>query len=188
MPALGNHSRTRLPRLARIGVTAALAASAFALPLVGAVSAHAAPVTVTASAVNSAGFTAPLNSLRITEAYGVLGHMWASGHHTGVDFAASVGTSVKAVGNGTVVTAGNGGAYGNQIVIKLADGHYAQYAHLSSIQVHPGQTVQAGQQIGLSGATGNVTGPHLHFEIRTTPNYGSDIDPVAYLRAHAVTV
>ncbi|GAA2135664.1 hypothetical protein GCM10009760_14490 [Kitasatospora kazusensis] len=187
MTALGHHSRTRLPRLARIGVGAALAASAFALPLVGAVSAQAAPA-VAASAVNSAGFTAPVTNTHITEAWGVPGHMWASGHHTGVDFAASVGTSLKAVGNGTVVTAGNGGAYGNQIVIKLADGHYAQYAHLSVIQVHAGQAVKAGQQIGLSGATGNVTGPHLHFEIRTTPYYGSDVDPIAYLRAHAVAV
>jgi murein DD-endopeptidase MepM/ murein hydrolase activator NlpD len=44
------------------------------------------------------------------------------------------------------------------------------------------------QQIALSGATGNVTGPHLHFEARTSPEYGSDIDPVAYLRAHGVNV
>jgi murein DD-endopeptidase MepM/ murein hydrolase activator NlpD len=51
-----------------------------------------------------------------------------------------------------------------------------------------GQSVTPGQQIALSGATGNVTGPHLHFEARTTAEYGSDIDPVAYLRSHGVGV
>jgi murein DD-endopeptidase MepM/ murein hydrolase activator NlpD len=51
-----------------------------------------------------------------------------------------------------------------------------------------GQQVTPGQQIGLSGATGNVTGAHLHFEARTSPEYGSDIDPVAYLRSHGVNV
>ncbi|KDN85539.1 peptidase [Kitasatospora cheerisanensis KCTC 2395] len=116
------------------------------------------------------------------------GSNWSSGYHTGIDFPVATGTSLKAVAAGTVVSAGNGGAYGNQVVIKLADGKYAQYAHLSSISVSAGQSVTAGQQIGLSGATGNVTGPHLHFEIRTTPDYGSDIDPVAYLAAHGVNV
>ncbi len=114
--------------------------------------------------------------------------MWSSGYHTGVDFAAATGTSLRAVGAGTVVSAGWGGAYGNQVVIQLADGYYAQYAHLSSLSVSSGQTVTAGQQIGLSGATGNVTGPHLHFEIRTTPDYGSDLDPVAYLRSKGVAI
>lgn len=83
---------------------------------------------------------------------------------------------------------GWGGAYGNQVVIQLADGHYAQYAHLSSLSVSAGQAVTEGQQVGLSGATGNVTGPHLHFEIRTTPDYGSDVDPLAYLRGKGVSV
>ncbi|MFI7498683.1 M23 family metallopeptidase [Streptomyces sp. NPDC049687] len=114
--------------------------------------------------------------------------MWSSGYHTGVDFVVPTGTSLKAVAAGTVVSAGWGGAYGNQVVIKLNDGYYAQYAHLSQLSVSAGQTVTAGQQVGLSGATGNVTGPHLHFEIRTTPNYGSDVDPVAYLRSHGVAV
>jgi murein DD-endopeptidase MepM/ murein hydrolase activator NlpD len=120
--------------------------------------------------------------------YHVAGSMWSSGYHTGVDFVVPTGTSLKAVGAGTVVSAGWGGAYGNQVVIQLADGYYAQYAHLSQLSVSAGQSVTAGQQIGLSGATGNVTGPHLHFEIRTTPDYGSDLNPVAYLRSKGVAV
>jgi murein DD-endopeptidase MepM/ murein hydrolase activator NlpD len=135
----------------------------------------------------SGGFSLPVSG-SVSTAYRVAGSMWSSGYHTGVDFAAPTGTPLQAVGAGTVVSAGWGGAYGNQVVIKLADGHYAQYAHMSSISVSNGQSVTAGQQIGLSGATGNVTGPHLHFEIRTGPDYGSDVDPVAYLRSKGVSV
>ncbi|MGY5122526.1 M23 family metallopeptidase [Streptomyces sp. 900105755] len=140
------------------------------------------------SARTAAGFTLPVAGGAIGTGYHVAGSMWSSGYHTGVDFVVPTGTPVKAVGAGTVVTAGWGGAYGNQVVIRLADGYYAQFGHLSALSVSVGQTVTAGQQIGLSGATGNVTGPHVHFEIRTTPDYGSDVDPVAYLRAKGVTV
>jgi LysM repeat protein len=136
----------------------------------------------------SSGYTLPVTGATIGTGYGVAGSHWSSGHHTGVDFVVPTGTPVKAVAAGTVVTAGWGGAYGNQVVIRLNDGHYAQYGHLSQLSVSAGQSVSEGQEIGLSGATGNVTGPHLHFEIRTTPDYGSDIDPVAYLREHGVTV
>ncbi|MFJ9744687.1 LysM peptidoglycan-binding domain-containing M23 family metallopeptidase [Streptomyces chartreusis] len=151
----------------------------------------AAPKKATAAAEATStvnGFSAPLSGASLGTGYKVAGSMWSSGYHTGVDFAAATGTPLKAVGAGTVVSAGWGGAYGNQVVIQLADGYYAQYAHLSSLSVSSGQTVTAGQQIGLSGATGNVTGPHLHFEIRTTPDYGSDVDPVAYLRAKGVAI
>ncbi len=147
--------------------------------------------TTTQSAENAgptSGFSAPVSGASVGTAYKVAGSMWSSGYHTGVDFVAPTGTPLKAVGAGTVVSAGWGGAYGNQVVIQLADGYYAQYAHLSSLSVSSGQTVTAGQQIGLSGATGNVTGPHLHFEIRTTPDYGSDLDPVAYLRSKGVAI
>lgn len=113
---------------------------------------------------------------------------WSSGYHTGVDFPVPTGTSVKAVGPGTVVSAGWGGAYGYQIVIRHSDGKYSQYAHLSSLLVRSGQHVGGGQRIARSGSTGNVTGPHLHFEIRTGPDYGSDVDPLAYLRAGGVKV
>ncbi|MDX2527240.1 LysM peptidoglycan-binding domain-containing M23 family metallopeptidase [Streptomyces europaeiscabiei] len=140
------------------------------------------------SSSSSSGFSLPIQGATVGTAYKTAGSMWSSGYHTGVDFVAPTGTTLKSVGAGTVVSAGWGGAYGNQVVIKLADGYYAQYAHLSSISVSAGQSVSGGQQIGLSGATGNVTGPHLHFEIRTTPNYGSDIDPLAYLRSKGVSV
>ncbi|MFI9246605.1 peptidoglycan DD-metalloendopeptidase family protein [Streptomyces sp. NPDC053086] len=136
----------------------------------------------------STGYTLPVTGATIGTGYHVAGSMWSSGYHTGVDFVVPTGTPVKAVAAGTVVSAGWGGAYGNQVVIKLNDGHYAQYAHLSQLSVSAGQAVTAGLQIGLSGATGNVTGPHLHFEIRTTPDYGSDLDPVGYLREHGVAV
>ncbi|MFD9005503.1 peptidoglycan DD-metalloendopeptidase family protein [Streptomyces sp. NPDC059582] len=134
------------------------------------------------------GYTLPVSGGAVGTAYRVAGGMWSSGYHTGVDFVVPTGTPLKAVGAGTVVSAGWAGAYGNQVVIRLADGYYAQYGHLSQLSVSAGQTVTAGLRVGLSGATGNVTGPHLHFEIRTTPGYGSDVDPVAYLRSHGVAV
>ncbi|MFF7553176.1 peptidoglycan DD-metalloendopeptidase family protein [Streptomyces olivaceus] len=140
------------------------------------------------SSGTTSGFTSPVAGGTVGTPYHQSGSMWSSGYHTGTDFVVPTGTSLKAVGAGTVVSAGWGGAYGNQVVIQLADGHYAQYAHLSSLSVSAGQSVTAGQQVGLSGATGNVTGPHLHFEIRTTPDYGSDVDPLAYLRSHGVSV
>ncbi|WP_406103506.1 M23 family metallopeptidase [Streptomyces sp. NBC_01003] len=133
-------------------------------------------------------FVIPVTGSYVSTAYKASSGLWSSGSHTGIDFHAASGTSVHAVGAGTVVEAGWGGAYGNNIVIKMNDGTYTQYGHLSSIGVSVGQTVTPGQQIGLSGATGNVTGPHLHFEARTSPEYGSDIDPVAYLRSHGVNV
>ncbi|MEV7544244.1 LysM peptidoglycan-binding domain-containing M23 family metallopeptidase [Streptomyces sp. NPDC089915] len=147
---------------------------------------QSAPAAQSAPA-SAAGFVAPVAG-GVSTAYRTPGAMWSSGYHTGVDFIASTGTTVRAVGAGTVVSAGWGGAYGNQVVIRHADGKYSQYGHLSQLNVSTGQTVTAGQSIGLSGATGNVTGPHLHFEIRTGPSYGSDIDPLAYLRSKGVSV
>ncbi|MFJ5271698.1 peptidoglycan DD-metalloendopeptidase family protein [Streptomyces sp. NPDC088358] len=135
-----------------------------------------------------AGYTLPVEGATIGTGYKVPGSMWSSGYHTGVDFVVPTGTTIRSVAAGTVVSAGWGGAYGNQVVIQHADGRYSQYAHMSALSVAAGQTVTEGQQVGVSGATGNVTGPHLHFEIRTTPDYGSDVDPVAYLRSYGVVV
>ncbi|MFF0399188.1 M23 family metallopeptidase [Streptomyces sp. NPDC005248] len=133
-------------------------------------------------------FQLPVAGSYVTTGYKSSGSLWSSGRHSGIDFHAASGSSVVAVGSGTVVEAGWGGAYGNNIVLRMTDGTYTQYGHLSSIGVSVGQSVGAGQRIGFSGSTGNSTGPHLHFEARTTPSYGSDMDPVAYLRAHGVTV
>ncbi|MFI1700407.1 M23 family metallopeptidase [Streptomyces bobili] len=134
------------------------------------------------------GWSLPVENSRVTTPYRAGGGMWSSGYHTGIDFPVPAGTRLQAVGTGTVVEAGWGGAYGNNVVIKMRDGKYTQYAHLSRITVSMGQTVKARQQIGLSGATGNVSGPHLHFETRTGPAYGSDMDPVAYLRSHGLSL
>ncbi|MFF1488318.1 M23 family metallopeptidase [Streptomyces sp. NPDC058319] len=133
-------------------------------------------------------FVPPIAGSYVSTGYKTGGSLWSSGSHTGIDFHAATGTPVHAVGVGTVVETGWGGAYGNQVVIRMADGMYTQYGHLSSIGVTVGQQVVAGQQIAVSGSTGNVTGPHLHFEARTGAEYGSDVDPIAYLRTHGVQV
>ncbi|MFI1659891.1 peptidoglycan DD-metalloendopeptidase family protein [Streptomyces sp. NPDC020472] len=145
------------------------------------------PVSKPAAKPSGDGYSAPV-SADIGTRYGTRGSSWSSGYHTGVDFPVPTGTSVKAVAGGRVVSAGWGGAYGYQIVLRHDDGRYSQYAHLSALAVREGQRVHAGQRIARSGSTGNSSGPHLHFEIRTGPGYGSDIDPLAYLRARGVSV
>ncbi|MER6710249.1 transglycosylase family protein [Streptomyces sp. NPDC000877] len=133
------------------------------------------------------GLVAPV-SASLGTPYRKAGSAWSQGYHTGVDFPVPTGTSVKSVASGTVVTAGWGGSFGYQVVIRHGDGRYSQYAHLSAIAVRDGQTVSAGQRIGRSGSTGNSSGPHLHFEVRTGPGFGTDVDPVAYLRAGGVRI
>ncbi|MGP3923765.1 M23 family metallopeptidase [Streptomyces sp. 8N616] len=133
-------------------------------------------------------FVLPVEGSYISTAYGAAGGAWSSGAHTGVDFHAAAGTSVRAVGAGTVVEAGWAGAYGYNVVIRMKDGTYTQYGHLSAIRVSVGQSVTPGQRIALSGSTGNTSGPHLHFEARTSADYGSDMDPAAYLRSHGVRI
>ncbi|MDH6111210.1 murein DD-endopeptidase MepM/ murein hydrolase activator NlpD [Kitasatospora sp. MAP12-15] len=130
---------------------------------------------------------APVPGARISNPYGEPNPEYAAGYHTGVDFAVDQGTPVLAVGDATVVSAGWAGSYGNQIVLLLEDGRYAQYAHLSELAIGPGDTVTAGQRIGASGSTGNSTGPHLHFEIRTSNSYGAVTDPIGYLSGHGAT-
>ncbi|MFF7377299.1 M23 family metallopeptidase [Streptomyces massasporeus] len=134
----------------------------------------------------------PVHKYTLSASFAQNGGMWAH-KHSGQDFAVPSGTQVVAAHGGTVVKAGGNGAgdgpaYGNAVVIKHGNGTYSQYAHLSKVTVHVGQIVKTGQEIAKSGNTGNSSGPHLHFEIRTTPNYGSAVDPVKFLRAKGVKV
>ncbi|MEW2165456.1 M23 family metallopeptidase [Streptomyces sp. NPDC007084] len=134
----------------------------------------------------------PVKKYTLSATFNQAGGMWAH-KHSGQDYAVPQGTNVMAAHGGIVVKAGGNGAgdgpaYGNAIVIKHGNGTYSQYAHLSRIDVKIGQVVKTGQHIALSGNTGNSSGPHLHFEIRTTANYGSAVDPVAFLHSKGVKV
>ena len=96
--------------------------------------------------------------------FGQRGGYWSSGWHTGLDFRMKTGSTVVAAANGEVISAGWGGAYGYRIEIDHGNGYVTTYNHLSKIEVTSGK-VTAGQEIAKSGSTGNVTGPHLHFEV-----------------------
>jgi murein DD-endopeptidase MepM/ murein hydrolase activator NlpD len=126
-------------------------------------------------------YTLPVSSYTLTARFGDAGGMWSSGYHTGLDFAAPTGTPLKAVHSGTVKEAGWSGAYGYRTVIELDDGTELWYCHQSSIGVSVGQKVTTGQIIGRVGATGNVTGPHLHLEVH--PHGGDAVDPMPWLES-----
>ena len=104
--------------------------------------------------------------------------------HLGVDYAATQGTPVRSVGVGVVESAGTLGGYGQAVVIRHNHGHSTLYGHLSKLMVKRGQSVSQGQTLGLVGATGWATGPHLHFEFRVQ---GVHKDP-ALLARHSESV
>lgn len=91
-------------------------------------------------------------------------------NHTGIDIAANTGTKFIAAGDGTVSLVSSQGDYGNHIKIMQGD-IMTLYAHCSKIYVKEGDIIKQGQELGEVGATGNVTGPHLHFEIRKSDRY-----------------
>ncbi|WP_060886851.1 peptidoglycan DD-metalloendopeptidase family protein [Streptomyces caniscabiei] len=93
------------------------------------------------------------------------GGMWSLGYHTGLDLVARSGTPIYVPADGKVVAAGPGGAYGNMTKLRHEGGVITLYAHQTSFNVSVGDSVKRGQQIGTVGATGNVTGPHLHWEV-----------------------
>ncbi|PGH49727.1 hypothetical protein CRI70_16405 [Streptomyces sp. Ru87] len=131
------------------------------------------------------GWAHPVAASDVSAAYGIPGS-WIAGHHTGVDFAVPVGTPVRSIGPGEVIQAGPAGDYGLTVTVRLEDGHHVLFAHLSKIVVRQGSKVGPNELLGYSGNTGRSSGPHLHFEVRKGPGYGSDIDPVPYLAGKGV--
>jgi murein DD-endopeptidase MepM/ murein hydrolase activator NlpD len=126
----------------------------------------------------------PIKDGKITTPYKKLGKMWSRGYHTGVDYAIKSGTEILAVADGKIEPANWGNSYGIQAVQKV-EGGWVIYAHLSKLEVKAGDKVVKGQKIGLSGNTGNSSGPHLHFEMRDNIRWsaGKDIDPKGILEA-----
>lgn len=124
----------------------------------------------------------PVVSYTITGTFGQAGTMWSSGYHTGLDFAAPTGTLIKAIHSGTVTEAGWAGSYGYRTIITLDDGTELWFCHQSSINVSVGQKVGTGDVIGRVGATGNVTGPHLHLEVHLNGSSTAS-DPMPWLRS-----
>lgn len=111
---------------------------------------------------------------------------YAFDRHTGVDFSAGTGTPINAPIGGKVVEVSTSGAYGKTVVIRMPDGYYMRFAHMSSMNVSKGQTIKAGQLIGKVGSTGASTGAHLHLEVMTPASGGkygrsSFVDPIDYL-------
>lgn len=105
----------------------------------------------------------------------------ASTYHRGIDIGVPVGTAVYSAADGYVVTRGYSSVRGYYIMVKHASNLYTFYQHLNSFAASIGQTVKKGQTIAYSGKSGIGSGPHLHFEVRTSPNYGSEVNPMKYL-------
>ncbi|MBC2856937.1 MAG: M23 family metallopeptidase [Cetobacterium sp.] len=125
-------------------------------------------------------FRNPLNQMFITSNFGTRKHPVVKKimSHRALDLRAGNGTKVMASEKGVVKFTGYSKNYGNLVIIQHKGNFETRYAHLSKITVKEGQTVSANQMIALSGSTGRVTGPHLHFEVRKN---GKVLNPLDYL-------
>jgi murein DD-endopeptidase MepM/ murein hydrolase activator NlpD len=198
----------RSPQVVRLVLLAALAAP---LALLALHAPAAPPVTVAASLVDErvelhptvsvapVRLVTPVRATRsrplvltwarpvpgdISSPYGPRWGAW----HPGVDFAAGPGTPIHVVTDGVVIGAGylaGEGGYGQIVLVRHRGGFITAYAHMSRVLSHAGQRVHRGDVLGLSGSTGHVTGPHLHFEVRVG---GAKVNPVPWLRRHGVRV
>ena len=141
----------------------------------------AAYYTPDGQSLRRAYLTSPVAFSRITSGFSMRFHpilqSWRA--HRGVDYAAPTGTPVRTVGDGVVDFAGWQSGYGNVVIVRHRNNQSTVYAHMSRITVRRGQSVAQGENVGLVGATGWATGPHLHFEFRVS---GVFQDPLTVAR------
>jgi murein DD-endopeptidase MepM/ murein hydrolase activator NlpD len=137
--------------------------------------------TLDGQSLRRAYLASPMEFSRVTSGFKMRFHpilqTWKA--HLGVDYGAATGTPVRSVGDGVVDFAGVQNGFGNVVILKHRNNHSTVYAHLSRINVRKGASVSQGQNIGLVGATGWATGPHLHFEFRIN---GVHHDPLTIAR------
>ena len=134
-------------------------------------------------AASKAPFASPVkDAFRFTSGYGYRRDPKTGGRrmHKGVDFAASSGTPIYATGEGVVTEAGWSSGYGRMVVVRHDFGIETRYAHMSKIRAKVGQRVSRGDRIGDMGASGRVTGVHLHYEVRVN---GAPVNPMTYIKA-----
>jgi murein DD-endopeptidase MepM/ murein hydrolase activator NlpD len=144
------------------------------------------PPAVPVSA-NGSQLVWPIHSVTVTQPFGPSPYPMEPAFgsyphfHTGLDFAGPLGTPILSAADGVVVAAdASTVGYGNHVIVAHAGGLLTLYGHLEAMLVKPGDTVKAGQPVGLLGSTGNSTGPHCHFEVRLA---GQPVNPVPFLPA-----
>jgi len=170
------------PRRKRLGIAAGIAAGAFLLPMA---------LPAQRPSVDAGALAHPLPGARITSPFGARQNPWSNARdvHQGIDLAAPRGTAVHAAADGNVVVATERYApsptHGAVVIVQHANGLTTFYSHLDAIDVRVGQRVARGDVIGRVGTTGRVTGPHLHFELRT-PRGPIDPSPRIFLNARRV--
>jgi murein DD-endopeptidase MepM/ murein hydrolase activator NlpD len=128
----------------------------------------------------------PVEDYRLTGRFGDVSGLWSS-VHTGLDLAAASGARVRSVTAGVVTETAYAGAYGNRAIVELDDGTELWYCHLDGFEVRVGQKLSAGQLLGYVGSTGNVTGPHLHLEVRPDGESADAVDPEAVMGKHGLS-
>lgn len=139
---------------------------------------RAAPLVLTILAATACGIPRWPVDARVTSDFGLRMRGWSPDLHRGVDLDVPSGTPVRAMAEARVRFAGVMRGFGNVVWLDHGGGILSVYAHLSTIQAREGERVRGGHVIGLSGASGDATAPHLHFEVW---RWGHEVDPVPLL-------